>query len=74
MTKAETLMKAINDALASGKSVTFTTYTKAIRVTPKTAKAWAKDGLELFRIENGHVCIAQGKAFVSVMGSKITAS
>jgi hypothetical protein len=73
MTKAEKLLKAINEALNAGKTVTFTSYMKAIKVTPRVAKSWAKDGLDLFRIEGDHVCIASGKSFVSVMGCKIVA-
>ena len=74
MTKAEKLLNAINDALSSGKTVMFTTYGHATKVTPKTAKTWEARGLELFRIEGDHLCIASGKKFVSVMGSKITAA
>ena len=73
MTKAETLLNNINAALASGKTVIFATYGHATKVSPRTAKAWAKAGNELFRIEGDHLCIASGKKFVSVMGSKITA-
>ena len=72
LTKAETLLSAVNGALASGKTVTFATAMRATKVSPRTAKAWAKQGLDLFRIEGDHLCIASGKSFVSVMGCKIT--
>lgn len=74
MTNAETLLNKITNALASGKTVLFSTYGHATKVTPKNAKKWADSGLELFRIEGEHLCIASGKKFVSVMGAKITAS
>jgi hypothetical protein len=69
---AQDLLTAIEKALASGKSVTFSTYLRATKVTPKTAKSWAGKGLTLFKIENDQLCIASGNRFESVMGCKIT--
>ena len=73
MNAAENLLAKINTAIASGKTVMFTTYGHATKVSPRTVKSWAKAGNELFRIEGDHLCIASGKKFVSVMGCKVTA-
>jgi hypothetical protein len=73
MTRAETLHNAIKNALASGKTVMIATYGRAVKITPKTAKGWEDQGLELFRIEGEHLCIAQGKTYNSIMGAKVTA-
>ena len=73
MTQAESLLDKINAAISSGKTVMFTTYGHATKVSPSTVKAWTKAGNDLFRIEGDHLCIASGKKFVSVMGCKVTA-
>ena len=74
MTRAEKLLEQINAAIASGKTVMFTTYGRATKVSPRTVKSWEKAGNDLFRIEGDHLCIASGKKFVSVMGCKVTAA
>ena len=74
MTQAESLLDKINAAISSGKTVMFTTYGHATKVSPSTVKAWVKAGNDLFRIEGDHLCIASGKKFVSVMGCKVTAA
>lgn len=55
----------IQAALASGRTVNVATVYRVVRVTPKTARAWAARGAQLFRVAaNGDLEMASGKGWV----------
>jgi len=73
ITCAENLLASVTAALDAGRTVTFTTCYKAIKVTPRSRASWARSGYDLFKIRGDHLCIARGKNYDSVMGCRVTA-
>lgn len=66
-----TLQAKIEEVLNAGKTVTFTTYLRSIKVTPKNFRAWASQG-GLFKTDaNGALMMRNGKGWVCVSGTKI---
>lgn len=63
----------INARLAEGMTVLITTYTHQTRISPRTAKSWAKDGLDLFKVQGESCFIARGKSWDCIDFCKISA-
>lgn len=57
--------------LAAGKTVYVCTMTRAIAISPKTAKAWARKGLTLFKVVHGDLYMANGKHFVKLTSGEM---
>lgn len=65
-------MEAVVSAIESGKTVIFSTYTRAIEVSPKTLAKWRKNGHELFRADEKHLWMASGKSWTCMDYCRIT--
>ena len=64
----------IEERLAEGMTVYVTTRTRATKVTPKAAKRWAADGLELFKIDRtGSLIMAHGRRYDCIDYCRISA-
>jgi len=73
ITRAETLLASVTAALDAGRTVTFATCYKAVKITPRNRASWARSGHDLFKIQGDHLCVARGKNYDSVMGCRVTA-
>ena len=71
MNKIE-VMNLIIETLESGKTVMFTTYGRAIKVTPRNYKAWVKRGDQMFKATEESLYIRSGKGWDCANGCKIT--
>ena len=62
--KAAEKLAWIQARLAEGMTVYVSTRLRSTKVTPKAAKRWADDGLELFKIDRtGSLLIAHGRRY-----------
>lgn len=70
---AKDMIDFINDNLAAGRTIYVSTYTRSVKVTAKTAKAWADKGHNLFKLSGNSAFMARGKSWDCIDFCKITA-
>lgn len=73
--KATARLTWIREQLAAGLTVYVCTYTRATKITPKTAKRWADSGIDLFKVDStGALVMARGRRYDSIDGCALRAS
>ena len=66
MTTAASRHAALDQALAEGRTVVIRNCLHNWKVTPATAKRWAKAGWQLFKHDDKHLYMASGKQFLII--------
>lgn len=69
---AQEKLAMIQQGLTWGATVYVTTYTRAIRITPKTARKWEAARLPLFKVQGDSLYLARGKHFDCIDYAGIT--
>lgn len=70
---AQSLLDQIVKHLEDGRTIFVSTYGHVLRITPRNYSSWKASGRDLFRIDSsGHLCVARGKNYDSIMFAKIT--
>lgn len=64
MTSAERAFEFVDTALSEGRAVHISTYTTTTRITPKTVKAWEKEGKKFYALgKDGVFRIRRGRGW-----------
>ena len=73
-TTAHEKLTWIEDRLAEGKTVYICTYTRATKITPKTAARWAAAGNILIKVDaSGSLVMARGHHYDDIGGCGLRA-
>lgn len=70
-TRADTMLEAITTELEMGGTVYICSAARHIKITPQNYRKWKEKGAAMFRIQNGHLCVATGRRWDSIMGCEI---
>ena len=67
MSNNEVTLSKLNADLKAGRTVYISTYTKATRITPKTAAKWEASGIPMFKLaSDGRLMMANGRGYVTI--------
>ena len=64
-------LEMIQNAWANGRTVSFSTHTRTVRVTAKTAQRWEEYGQPFARVAGDTLQIIEGRRYVDAMGCAI---